>query len=261
MARLHYWQYIVNEEGEPVENATIRFYLASTETDANIFLHPTAGSYTTSTDTNLKTNGNGFVEVWFGDNNENIGGYTSDQKFKITWTKAGGLEGYIDNIDIFPSFFQVDETDNTSGDKNKKNKLVSNELAYNWNSHVNKQAIEGPHGFAAVDQNDTDNTYNKLVSNSLMNYVFSVLTSGGTISIDASGSTVRTFSITSWNTSGDFYYYTNIDHFLANAYPIVNIMNSSTNEQIIPYKIITINDDRLQIWVTSNDNISVTLIG
>ena len=261
MSRLHYWQYIVNEDGEPVENAIIRFYLADNPTtEAEIFLHPTAGTTTTTSVAELKTDSNGFFEVWFGDELENTGGYEANQKFKLTWSKAGIASGYIDKIDIYPTVFQVDETDNISQNRSVRNKLISNELAYKWESHISKAAIEGPHGFAAVDYNDTDTTYNKLVSNNLMNYVFSLLSSGGSISIAASAATVRTFSITSWTPSNNLYY-TNLDHFIGNGYPIVQARYTSTNESVEPYKVKSINTDRIQLWMSTNDNLEVTIIG
>jgi len=260
MARIHYWQYIVNEDGEPVENAIIRFYLADSTTEAEVFLHPTAGTTTTSSVAELVTNSNGFFEVWFGDELENTGGYEASQKFKLTWSKAGIASGVINKIDIYPTVFQVDETDNISQNRSVRNKLVSNELAYNWESHITKAAIEGPHGFAAVDYNDTNTTYNKLVSNNLMNFVFSILTSGGSVSIAASAAAVRTFSVTSWTADGSVYY-SNLDHFIGNGYPIVQVRYTATNETVEPYKIKSINTDRIQLWMSTNDNVEVTIIG
>jgi len=260
MARIHYWQYIVNEDGEPVENAIIRFYLADSLTEAEVFLHPTAGITTTTSVAELTTNSNGFFEVWFGDELENTGGYEASQKFKLTWSKAGIASGFIDKIDIYPTVFQVDETDNISQNRAVRNKLVSNELAYSWESHISLAAIEGPHNFAAVDYNDTDTTYNKLVSNNLMNYVFSLLSSGGSVSIAASAATVRTFSVNSWTTDGNLYY-SNLDHFIGNGYPIVQVRYTATNETVEPYKIKSINTDRIQLWMSANNNVEVTIIG
>ena len=79
MARIHFWQYIVNEDGEPVENAVIRFYLADSTTEAEVFLHPTAGTTTITSVADFKTNSDGFFEVWFGDEFENTGGYEASQ--------------------------------------------------------------------------------------------------------------------------------------------------------------------------------------
>jgi len=260
MARIHYWQYIVNEDGEPVENAIIRFYLADSTTEAEVFLHPTAGTTTTTSVAELKTNSNGFFEVWFGDELENTGGYEASQKFKLTWSKAGIATGVIDKIDIYPTVFQVDETDNISQNRSVRNKLISNELAYSWESHISMNATEGPHNFAAVDYNDTDITYNKLVSNNLMNYVFSVLTSGGSVSITASAAIVKKHEIDTWTVDGDLYY-SNLDHFIGNGYPIVQVRYTATNETVEPYKIKSINTDRIQLWMSTNDKVVVTIIG
>jgi len=261
MARIHYWQYIVNEDGEPVENAVVRFYLADNPTtEAEIFLHPTAGTTTTTSVAELTTNSNGFFEVWFGDELENTGGYEASQKFKLTWSKAGIASGYIDKIDIYPTVFQVDETDNISQDRSVRNKLISNELAYSWESHISMNATEGPHGFAAVDYNDNSIVYDKLVSNNLMNYVFSILSSGGSISIAASAAAVRNFSVNSWTPDADSYY-TNLDHFIGNGYPVVQVRNTATNQMVEPYKVVSINTDRIQLWMSANDNVEVTIIG
>lgn len=260
MARIHYWQYIVNEDGEPVENAVIRFYLADSTTEAEVFLHSTAGTTTTTSVADLKTNSDGFFEVWFGDEFENTGGYEASQKFKLTWSKAGIASGFIEKIDIFPTVFQVDETDNISEDRSIRNKLISNELAFSWEGHISMNATEGPHNFAAVDYNDTDTTYNKLVSNNLMNYVFSLLSSGGSISIAASAAAVRNFSVNSWTPDSD-YFYTNLNHFIGNWYPIVQVNNSSTYQKVEPYKIKAISSDTVQIWMSNNENVEVTVIG
>lgn len=261
MARIHYWQYIVDEEGRPLENVDIRFYLADSPTEeAEIFTHYSLGATTTTSEANIKTDGNGFFEFWVGDEFELLGGYTATQKFKLAWQRAGILFGQIDEIDVFPPIFTVDETDNSSATKDQKNKLISNALAYKWNTHVDSTASAKPHGFAPVDTTKDDDVYNKLVSNSLINYLLSALSSAGTISIQASAAIERQFSISSWTASGDDYYIS-IDHFLNDSYPVVQIRNSNTNDLYVPKKVVSLDANSLRIFVTENENSTITVVG
>lgn len=261
MARIKFWQYILDEEGRPIQGADIKVYLANSVTEqAEIFLHPTAGVTTTTASTSLTTNGDGFFEFYIGDEWEPNGGYSAEQKFKITWSKAGIATGVIDNINIFPAIFKVDETDNTSLDKAVRNKLVSNELAYTWNDHVEARYGDQPHGVEPVDSTDTNTDINKLVSNSLLNYIFSVLTSAGTISIDASGAVVRDFSITSWTSSGGEYY-TVINHFLGRDYPVIQLRDSADDELISPAKVTKVDSNSTRVWVSEDIDAKITVIG
>lgn len=260
MARIKYWQYILDEEGRPVENATIKFYLTNSETPADIFLHPTAGTPTDTDSYNLKTNGDGYFQFFIGDEWETNGGYVASQKFKLVWSKAGIATGTINNIDILPQIFQVDETDNTSLEKDIKNKLISNELAYKWTNHVESLYGSFPHDINPVDISDTNTDKNKLVSNSLLNYMFSVLATAGTISIDASAAVIREFSITSWTSSGSEYY-VDINHFLGRDYPILQIRDVSSDELIVPSEIQTIDSNTTRVWISEDIDAEITVVG
>jgi hypothetical protein len=261
MARVHYWQYIVDEEGRPLENVDVRFYLADDPTtEAEIFTHPSLGGPTTTSTASIVTDGNGFFQFWIGDEFELLGGYTATQKFKLTWQRAGILFGEIDDIDVFPPIFTVDETDNTSPETAQKNKLVSNQLAYKWDTHVDSNAGAQPHNFQPVDTGSTNTVNNKLVSNSLLNYLLTALSSAGTVSIEASAAIERQFSISSWTTSGDNYY-TSINHFLNNTYPVVQIRNSTTNDLYVPTKVVSLDSNSIRIFVTENNASLVTVVG
>ena len=252
----------MDEDGRPLQSVNIRVYLNDNpNTEADIFVHPYLGSPTKSSVTDLETNGDGYFEFWIGDEFETLGGYSSNQRFRLTWDRAGILLGAIDNIDIFPPVFQVDETDNTSLTSDQRNKLISNSLAYGWQQHINSTYATMPHDFQPVDWNDaTDNTYNKLVSNSLMTYVFSVLASAGTLSIEASGAVARYYSILTWSPNSG-YYYTDILHNLGREYPIVQVSNLSNNEKVMPRKVESIDDNSLRIWVSTQFNAEITIIG
>jgi len=100
MARVHFWSYLIDEEGIPIQGADINVYLSETTSPAMVYL-----SETTTTVTNTlpqtTTNHEGFFEFWIGDINEPAG-YSVPQKFKITWEKTGVAEGYIEYVDILP---------------------------------------------------------------------------------------------------------------------------------------------------------------
>jgi len=260
MARIHFWQYIVNENGDPLENVNVRIYLSnSPEEEADIFTHHITGNPIKSTEALLSTDGNGFFECWFGDILEDSGGYSSNQTFKIEWERAGLLNGYIDNMTIYPNVFSVVQTDNVSPDKDVKNKLISNQLAYNWDTHINAESIN-VHGLEAVNQYDTNTDYNKLVSNNLMNYVFSVLASAGSISIAASAATAREFDVTSWSSSGGKHYI-DLDHFLNRDYPVVTSYKTSNGMQIYPDEIESISSSRIRLWMPDEVSLNITIIG
>lgn len=257
--RVHFWQYIVNDTGEPLGNVNVRVYLSnSPTTEAQIFVHPTAGISTTSSVTSLTTDANGFVECWFGDLFE-TDGYPPSQKFKVSWSRVGLSDGYIDNIDIYPNAYSVVETDNISSDKDVENKMISNQQAYNWEAHRTATGVN-VHGLEEADWNDTDTTYNKLVNNSLMNYFWSVITSAGSVSIAASAAAVREFSVTSWSGSAGNYY-KDLDHFLNRDYPVVSVYKQSNERQIQPTEIESISSTRTRLWMKEEVTINVTIIG
>jgi len=260
MARIKYWQFVVDEEGRPIGNASIKFYLTNTVVLADIFLHATAGTTTDTDTTAITTDSNGFFEFYIGDEWESSGGYSSEQKFKLVWSKAGIATGLINNIDVFPAIFQVDETDNTSLEKDIKNKLISNALAYKWTEHVEAGYGTEPHGIQAINQYDTNTDYNKLVSNSMMNYMFSVLATAGTISIEATGAVVRNFNITSWTTSGSEYY-TQINHYIGRDYPVIQVRDIADDQLILPALVETIDENSVRLWVSEDIDADITVIG
>jgi hypothetical protein len=261
MARVHYWQYIVDSEGRPMENITVRFYLNDNPAEeAEIFTHPSIGTPVTSTESDLKTNGNGYFEFWVGDEFETLGGYVSTQKFRITWERAGILLGQINNIDIFPPVFQVDETDTTTSTRTDKNKLVSNALAYTWEQHATAVLGANAHGFEAVDTTSQDTVYNKLVSNNLMNYIISAITSAGTLSITASGAIERQFTVTSWTTDGDNYY-ADILHGIGHGHPIIQVMEVATDRVVMPTRVTQVDNNTLRLHMATNTDMNVIIVG
>ena len=166
MARRHYWQFLVTDEGSPIENAGITISTAGSDNPVFVYTSEIGGSGTASTP-QIVTSKKGYFEFWVGDTTE-TNGYPLSQKFKIAWFSAGVTAGYVDYVDVFST--SVAEVDETSDD-DTKNKAVSNNQAKGWETHKNLvlyvDSVVTIHGMTAVDETDTNATKNKLISNSL----------------------------------------------------------------------------------------------
>jgi len=273
MARVHYWQYIVDEEGRPIGGVQIRFYLADiTNTEANIYANSTVGHQTTTSAINLVSNEEGYFEFWVGDEWELNGGYASTQRFRLEWIRTGMREGVIDNIDLFPPLYQVNETITgqvIAEEAVRRNKLISNRLAYNWEQHVEKMvpyspSADAPHNIQPVIICDPDTEYNKVVSNELMNKIYTLAVSASTISLDASAADIDYSRIPldhPWNASGALYY-ADVTHNLNNQYPILQVVDTTTNSLVIPeaFESLNLNSTRV-VFSSSASQYIVTAIG
>ena len=179
MARYHFWGFVVNEAGEPIENANVSIKLAGTDTLACLYLDEFS-AYNTCGDTSfpngpqLQTLDNGYYEFWIADNTEPHG-YRYDQKFKIQWERIGVAKGYVDNVNVLPLTMPVYPATvsscpsaDTTALSIEMNKLVSDDLVCKWTNHT-KQLVETatPHGLEFVDVSKTDEIPNKVVSNEL----------------------------------------------------------------------------------------------
>jgi len=165
--RYHFWQFLINQEGQPINDADISVYAAGTTTPVVVYLGELS-SETANVAPQVKTNSNGFFEFWIGDEEEAIG-YTRGTKFKISWNRTGIASGTIDNIEVFQTTEGVDETD---ADSTFKNKLISNALAYQFDTHSKHDVLDDGypiHGLMMVDTNSTENVFNKVISNKLAN--------------------------------------------------------------------------------------------
>lgn len=129
MARVHYWQYLISDTGEPVAGASISVFLAGTDEPANVYLHPSEENVN-GFNPQVYTNNDGFFEFWIGDTREQ-NGYTSTQKFKLKWESVGTTDGIVDNLDIFPPIFPVDETSTDT----ERNRCISDLMAKQWEDH------------------------------------------------------------------------------------------------------------------------------
>jgi len=180
--RYHFWGFLVNEAGEPIENADITVKLAGTDTLACVYFDEyssvnSCDANITSTDPQLQTINNGYYEFWIADSSEPHG-YRYDQKFKIEWERVGIAKGMVDNVNILPSSEPIYPANlsacvsagvDPSSVSTDMNKLVSDALVCQWNSHWREltELDAHPHGLDYVDVNATDNIRNKIISNDL----------------------------------------------------------------------------------------------
>lgn len=180
MARVHFWKFLVNEAGEPIESANISITLAGTDTPVWVYFDEFSSTGKRDVP-QLSTIKNGYFEFWIDEDEDfdpegtvdNVNGvsYGFNQKFKLSWEKTGIATGTIDYIDIFPPsrfFEKVNETDPTS---TYKNKVVSNYLAWYWTTHADQDAREEGtlpiHGFELANSLEPNDTPNKIITNQM----------------------------------------------------------------------------------------------
>jgi hypothetical protein len=178
MSRYHWWGFIVNEAGEPIENAEVTVKIAGTDVVANVYYdeYGNANSVDTpalSAGPQLSTLSNGYYEFWIGDVTETQG-YANSEKFTLEWIRLGVAHGKIEYINIFPLGPQtypaaiVDCVDPSI----KMDKLISNYMACKWDQHVDSVVIDGDglltdniHGLEFVRVDQLDEVENKIISN------------------------------------------------------------------------------------------------
>lgn len=181
MARKHYWQFLVADDGTPIEGADITITEAGT--DIPIYVYRSEGGVDDGTNQvpQVITSKKGYFEFWIGDDTE-ANGVELTTKIKLSWVAAGVTEGFIDHIDVFNTTIgPVDITDQSTD----INKSISNKLAFDWETHRNFDVAaldigDSLHGIGPVDRFDaTDNTLNKLVSNQMIYDLFDLAGGGG----------------------------------------------------------------------------------
>lgn len=259
MARVHYWQYIADEEGRPIPNVAVSFYLKGTETLANIYANTSVAHTTTTAILDLKTDANGYFEFWVGDKWESSGGYDTDQRFRIEWYKAGIIRGEIDNIDLFPPLYEV-QVNSTAGavEDAKKNKMVSNKIVKDWYDHIESMLPSAsPHNIHPVVICSTNDNYNKVVSNFLMNKIHTTALSASSVTLDASAASLFTSGGIVFTSGAS----ATIAHGLANDWPVVQIFDESDNELVVPDVIKSVDSNNVQITLADTITGTVTIIG
>lgn len=220
-SKIHFWSYILNSSGAPIEDAEVRLYLNDDPTtEANIYDSETSSSYTTTSSVDIKTDNDGFFEFWIPDQWDD-GGYEHSQLFRLEWYKAGTVPGLIENINPWPNVFTWENT-NTGADKDNKNKFVSNYLVDKWLSHNNEIVPSAsPHDLYVVDYSSCgNNRYNKLVSNAFLKNIIDLSSTLGTESLSGNSIVEYQEDITSWSPSG-IDYYVDITHTLTSSKNVV----------------------------------------
>lgn len=177
MSRYHWWGFLVNEAGEPIENAEITVKLAGTEELASLYYDEFGNANSSdnpalSAGPQLSTLSNGYYEFWIGDVTEPYG-YRNDQKFKLEWIRIGVAHGEIDYINVFPLGPQTDPASITNcvDPSQEMNKLISNYLACKWDTHVESEVVlytgefSPVHGLDFINVEELDTVPNKIISN------------------------------------------------------------------------------------------------
>ena len=149
--------------------------------------------------------------------------------------------------------------------------MVSNQLAYGFTTHVDKEYPGRPHDIEPVDEtNASDATFNKVVSNELLNRLYNFPVASGGLSVTASGALITTHTLFSsaFSPSGDYYATTTFDPELlrtTSLRPIVQVWEAVGKNRIIPVDIKDIDASTIRITVTSASitagNMIVTTLG
>jgi len=265
MSLKHFWYTLLDSEGKAVSDADVYIYGAGTSNELLIY-----NQSSVNITQPIITDSKGIFEFYIKDQYESSNNYNPDQRMKISWsTSASSIIGEIDNIEIFHKVYKFEdfnEGDSQPTDYSYKNKLVSNQTAYNWETHKDLSAETlNLHNILPVDIYDSsDDTYNKSVSNDLINDLWSVLASAQSPTITASGGVAISFEVSgsslSWTPSGDVYY----DDFIHNfqeLYPLVQIYDDTNKELFKPYKIIPNNTNSIRIWIFDDIAAHITIVG
>lgn len=262
MGRKHIWYNLKDEEGQPINEANINLYLTGTATEATIY---NSVSTSAGLDQPVISDSDGFFEFYLGDQFEDLPniGYSPTQYFDLVWSSPSG-SGIVDGLQLFDLIFPVDETDSTDTEKNK---MLSNELAYKFTTHVDDRDYPTlPHDINPVDLTDpTDATLNKVVNNDLLNRMYGFPITSGGLSIETSGALATTHILyASAFTPSGYYVTTTFDNelFRAIKYPIAQIWERDSGNMIIPVDIKDIDVNIMRVILASGSgDMVITTIG
>lgn len=272
MGRLHHWYYLKDKEGRPILNAGLNLYLTTTNTEAVIY--DSAAASASIDQSTWLTGASGFFNFFIGDQFETLYvGYEPNQEFDLSWASSAAIyaddeipSGTINNIQLLPKIFTVDETNQLS----IRNKMVSNALATKWDEHPDKTYAQEPHAILPVDVTDSqDITLNKVVSDDLMNRLVSFpFVSAGTLTIESSGALISQHTLypSAWTPLGEGYAEIEFEHNLTGRtqlYPIIQIYEIDTGDMIIPAQVQDIDETNIRIVIASGgmQNLAVTVLG
>lgn len=264
MARIDYWQYLVDNKGRPLEDAEVRVYLAGTLTEATIYLNSAFGSFTTSSVADLKTDKNGFVQFWVGDEFETEGGYESTQAFKVVWQNTvDSVEEEIDDLYLFAPVVPLDTSDSIQGVPSNKdaNKVISNKQGYKWDTHTDSIVPSAsPHDLEPVVLFNLDDRQNKVISNKLGYQMYTMAQTASVTPMDISAARFHREIVPSLSVSGSTYY-TDVIHNFNNYYPIVRVSKINNNHRIEAKRVQSINPNTVRVWLEENISVYVVVYG
>lgn len=264
MARIDHWQYLLDSQGNPLQYASIRVYLAGTSIEANIYLDGTFGSSTKSSIQDLKTDKYGFIQFWVGDRYEIEGGYPNEQAFKIVWQNTvDGIQEEIDNLYLFTPVERIITDDSIKGDPTNRdlNKVISNSQGYKWEEHVDSIVPSAsPHGLQPVEFFDTDTVKNRVISNKLGYQMYEMADTASITPVDISAARYHNEYVGSLTASGGRYY-VDITHNFNNYYPIVMVSKNMNYNIIRPQRIEAIGPYITRIWLVDNIALRIAIFG
>lgn len=263
MARVDYWQYLLDRQGRPLQYAEVRVYLAGTLVEADIYLDATFGATTKSSSVDLKTDQYGFIQFWIGDRWEVRGGYNETQQFKVVWQNTvDSIQEQIDNLYVFTPVRPIDISDGIKGDTSNrdKDKVISNTQGYDWDTHTDLTLpLDTPHGIAPVTFFNTSQVQSRVISNKLGYQMYELATTSSVTPVDVSGATSYE-TTSSWTSSGG-YYYQDVVHNLGNFYPVVALEKTSNGYQLVPMEIQSMDENTVRIWVEENTSSNILVLG
>lgn len=101
MSRAHYWQYVLNTEGQPVSGAAISLHTSSPATSANkVTLYTTLAGGTTVT--SITTDSVGFFQFWVADLSESLtNGQNTNKSFVLKVSRGTSDEQEITDIRLY----------------------------------------------------------------------------------------------------------------------------------------------------------------
>jgi hypothetical protein len=261
--RIHFWHYVLNESGQPIQDAEIRLYLQdSPTTEASIYTSESSSTFPTCSDADIKTDNDGYFEFWL-EGEDSEGGYAHTTEFILEWYKAGTAPGYIYNYNPWPNAL-VWRDKNIGADVNYENKFISNYLANKWYGHANEIIPSAsPHDIYPLDYESgcDDNTYNKVVSNKFIYDILVGSAAGDSFNLTSIYDGVQEHqelvAVGGWTTSGSLYY-TDISHSNIAGDTVVKMVKTDGYEEIVPalverlsYTITRVAiDDDIEAWVT-----------
>ena len=133
MSLKHFWYTLLDKEGESVPNANVYVYEAGTSTELSVY-----DFQFIKVNQPIITDSDGIFEFYVRDQYESSDNYGPNQRMKISWSaSASSVIGEIDNAEIFDKVYKFEDFnagDYQPTDYTYKNKLTSNQKAYNWDT-------------------------------------------------------------------------------------------------------------------------------